>query len=371
MGAVLAGGDRRDPCTLSPGGCHYGAVTTASPVLLPVNQFDHFYRGGDRIGALRHGPGGPQRPEEWLGSTTTRFGDPVQGLSVLPDGSYLRDAVIADPVAWLGADHVERYGTSVEVLVKFLDLGQRLPVHLHPNREFARTHLGLAHGKTEAWYVVDAPPGARVGVGFAETMPLAEVAAMVSAHDSQGLLDALRTREVRPGDAMLVPAGLPHTVQEGVFVLELQEPTDLSILLEWQDFAVDGDRDGHLNLGFDVALQAVDTSGVSDADLDRLVVRREDIEQAGLTSALPPEADAYFRAQHLDTSAAPVSVDAGFAVVAVLDGAGTITTADGTVAASRGDVIVLPHSSGDWTADGALVAVACRPPAPDAPLNPR
>jgi len=346
-------------------------VTTPSPVLLPVNQFDHFYRGGDRIGALRQGPGGPRRPEEWLGSTTTRFGDPVQGLSALPDGRYLRDAVIADPIAWLGAAHVDRYGTSVAVLVKFLDLGQRLPVHLHPNREFARTHLGLAHGKTEAWYVLDAPPGARVGVGFAQPMALADVAAMVAAHDSQGLLDSLRTREVRAGDAMLVPAGLPHTVQEGVFVLELQEPTDLSILLEWQDFAVDGARDGHLGLGFDVALQAVDTSAVTDTDLNRLVVRREEIARAGLTSALPSEADAYFRAQHLDTSDAPVTVDAGFAVVAVLDGAGTITTPAETLAVSRGDVLVLPHAAGDWIADGALVAVACRPPAPDAPTDAR
>lgn len=346
-------------------------TTSATPVLLPVNQFDHFYRGGDRIGALRHGPGGPQRPEEWLGSATTRFGESTQGLSVLPDGRFLRDAVIADPAAWLGPDHVARYGTSIEVLVKFLDLGQRLPVHLHPNREFSRTHLGLAHGKTEAWYVVDAPPGARVGVGFAETMALADIAAMVSSYDSSGLLNALRTREVRPGDAMLVPAGLPHTVQEGVFVLELQEPTDLSILLEWQDFAVDGDRDGHLGLGFDVALQAVDTAGVTDADLDRLVVRREDIARAGLTSALPPEADAYFRAQHLDTGAAPVVVDAGFAVVAVLDGAGSITTADQTLAVAKGDVLVLPYAAGDWTADGTLVAVACRPPAPDAPTGAR
>ena len=119
-------------------------TTTASPVLLPVNQFDHFYRGGDRIGSLRSGPGGPQRPEEWIGSTTTRFGQASQGLSLLPDGTYLRDAVIADPAAWLGPAHVARYGTDVEVLVKFLDLGQRLPVHLHPNREFARRHLGLA-----------------------------------------------------------------------------------------------------------------------------------------------------------------------------------------------------------------------------------
>ena len=346
-------------------------TTSVGPVLLPVNQFDHFYRGGDRIGALRHGPGGPQRPEEWLGSATTRFGQQTQGLSVLPDGRFLRDAVIADPTAWLGDDHVARYGTSVEVLVKFLDLGQRLPVHLHPNREFSRTHLGLAHGKTEAWYVVDAPPGAQVGVGFAESMALSDVAAMVTAHDSEGLLNSLRTREVRPGDAMLVPAGLPHTVQAGVFVLELQEPTDLSILLEWQDFAVDGDRDGHLGLGFDVALQAVDTAAVSDTDLDRLVVRREDIEQAGLTSALPPEADAYFRAQHLDTSQSPVGVEAGFAVVAVLDGAGSITTSAQTLAVAKGDVVVMPYAAGNWTADGALVAVACRPPAPNAPTGAR
>ena len=340
-------------------------------MLLPVNQFDHFYRGGDRIGRLRHGPGGPRRPEEWIGSTTTRFGESTQGLSVLPDGRYLRDAVVADPEAWLGPEHVARFGTSVEVLVKFLDLDQRLPVHLHPNREFSRRHLGLAHGKTEAWYVVDAPPGARVGVGFAEQMPLAQVSAMVRAHDSAGFLAALRTREVRPGDAMLVPAGLPHTVQEGVFVLELQEPTDLSILLEWQDFAVDGDVDGHLGLGFDVALQSLDTSAVSDADLNRLVVRREDIELAGLTSALPREADAYFRAQHIDSRLAPVAVDAGFAVVAVLDGAGTVSTGQETVPVSRGDVLLMPYASGDWVADGALTAVACRPPAPDAPAGAR
>ena len=59
------------------------------PTLLPVNQFDHFYRGGDRIGALRHGPGGPQRPEEWIGSTTARFGQAPQGLSVLGGGAVV------------------------------------------------------------------------------------------------------------------------------------------------------------------------------------------------------------------------------------------------------------------------------------------
>ena len=62
----------------------------ANPQKLASNQFDHFYKGGYRIGALRHGPGGPMRPEEWIGSMTTRFGEPTIGLSVLSDGTYLR-----------------------------------------------------------------------------------------------------------------------------------------------------------------------------------------------------------------------------------------------------------------------------------------
>jgi mannose-6-phosphate isomerase len=339
--------------------------------LLPVNQFDHFYRGGDRIGALRRGPGGPQRPEEWLGSTTVRFGQAPAGLSTLADGRILRDAIEAEPELWLGSDHLQRYGSSAEVLVKLLDPQQRLPVHLHPNRAFAKEHLGLAHGKTEAWYVLDAPPGARVGVGFVEQMTLEQVRSWVGNRDSDALLGALRTREVKAGDAMLVPAGLPHTVPAGVFVLELQEPTDLSILLEWADFAVDGEKDGHLDLGFDVALQAVDLSAVSDSDLDRLVVPAEHLEGAGLHSVFPAQTDPYFRAQRLNAHQEPVAVDAGFAIVLILDGHGSLTSRDDAIEVHRGDVVLVPHAVGDWVCGAGLVAVACRPPAPDAPTGAR
>ena len=67
------------------------------PQKLPSNQFDHFYKGGYRIGTLRKGPGGPMRPEEWIGSMTTRFGEKSMGLSVLEDGTVLRDSVIENP----------------------------------------------------------------------------------------------------------------------------------------------------------------------------------------------------------------------------------------------------------------------------------
>ena len=77
------------------------------------------------------------RPEEWIASTTTRFGQSVNGLSMLEDGKLLKDEIEANPITWLGEKHFKKYGSSIEILVKLLDPDQRLPVHYHPDRKFA------------------------------------------------------------------------------------------------------------------------------------------------------------------------------------------------------------------------------------------
>ena len=70
------------------------------------------------------------------------------------------------------------------------------------------------------------------------------------------MLERMHRIEVRRGDGILVPAGTVHAIGEGVFVLEAQEPTDFSILLEWS--VTTETRDGsHLGLGFDTAMGAV------------------------------------------------------------------------------------------------------------------
>src|SRR5215470_16333567 len=66
----------------------------AVPQLLPLNQLEHFYRGGQRIAVLRGGSASPgmSSPEEWLASMTTMSSEDSKGLSRLGDGSRLRDA---------------------------------------------------------------------------------------------------------------------------------------------------------------------------------------------------------------------------------------------------------------------------------------
>ncbi|MEV5409358.1 mannose-6-phosphate isomerase [Thermopolyspora sp. NPDC052614] len=348
-----------------------------------MNQVEHFYPGGDRIAALRGqgAPGGPRRPEKWIASMTTMTSQTERGLSRLPDGTRLRDAVAADPVGWLGPEHAARFGASTELLVKLLDPGGRLPVHLHPDRAFARRHLGLPHGKTEAWIVLGVDPGARVRLGFAEPVRLPEVRALVDAGDAAGLLGLMRTLEVRPGDAVLVPAGVPHSIDAGVFLLELQEPSDLSILLEADGLDLDPHREGHLGLGFDVALTALRLDALGEDELGTLVVPGERLHASGQADLLPVAASPYFRAHRLRAGGAgspdgPV-IDPGFAVLLVVGGAGRLVPDAGEeVPLRRGDAVVVPYACGRWRLEGGedtagaaggdvgVEAILCRPPSP-------
>ncbi len=329
------------------------------PQKLPPNQVDHIYRGGSRIGALRNGPGGPMRPEEWIGSITTLFGQKAIGLSTLSDGTVLKDTIIANPEKWLGPEHFNSFGASTELLMKLLDPEQRLPVHYHPNKAFSRKHLSLNHGKTEAWIILEAPDGAEVGLGFDAKKSKSEVRAMIDARDSQGFLDSLTKHKVKAGDTVFVPAGTPHSIGLGIFVLELQEPTDLSALLEWNDFAVDGEKDGHLGLGFDLVLDSLSYDPISKADADKLIVR-DRLFTSSDASVFTDVADPYFRADYLTGKSSKIA--AGFSIFLALSGSGSIKFENGsTIDVAKGDAILVPYSAGSWELSGAA-GVVCRPP---------
>jgi mannose-6-phosphate isomerase len=329
---------------------------TATVTKLPPNPIRHFYRGGPAIAQLRGiDVGGDHSPEEWIGSASTLFGEPERGLSRLPDGGLVRDALAADPEGWLGPAHVERFGASPALLVKLLDAGERLPVHHHPDGPFARKHLGTAFGKTEAWLVIAAQPGALVHVGLREDVSEATLRAWVGDQDHDALLGALNPVEVSAGDAVFVPAGVAHAIGEGILIAELQEPTDLSILLEWEGFGIDDERTATLGLGWDVALASVERAA---RDASPLRGPRADADGSAVAELLPAAAAPFFSAQRIAPAAGSAQLPAGFAVVIVVDGSGTL----GGVDVNRGDALLVPHAAGPVSADGDLVAIACRPP---------
>lgn len=332
------------------------------PVLLPPNPVQHFYRGGDRIAALRGiVPETDHQPEEWLGATVSRFGDALTGLAVTDSGALLRDLVTADPTGWTGGGRGRDAG-DVGILVKLLDARQRLPVHVHPDRGFAARHLDCPYGKTEAWYVLDTEPDCAVHVGWNADLDPAELDRRRDSQDSEWMLAHMNRVVVREGMGVLVPAGTAHAIDGGIFVAEVQEPTDFSILLEWSVTTSTRDE-SHLGLGFDTVMPAVSTARLAPEQLAAL------ISDAGTTSAgasfrslLPAAADPYFRLWDAAVRGAASSIrPAGFAVVLVTEGEGAIVGAAERIPVVRGQAFAVPHAFGDWRLEGEASVLVAEP----------
>jgi mannose-6-phosphate isomerase len=328
------------------------------PILLPPNGIPRFYLGGPDIAALRGTePEGDHVPEDWVGSTTTVFGEDELGLSRLPDGRLLRDAAAADPVAFLGPHHAARRGADPALLVKLLDAGERLPVHVHPDDAFARGELGSPYGKTEAWIVIaTTKPDASVAAGFRDDVAPETLARWVREQDHAAMLDALNPIPVAAGDAIYVPAGIPHAIGDGVLIVELQQPSDLSILLEWDGFGISDDAEASLGLGWDLALACVELGARDPAPL------HGPAPNGAVSRLLPTAADPFFRAERL--APAPIAaVERGFAILVVTEGEGALLSEAGEpLGVRRGDTVLLPWAAGPCHLEGDVVAICCRPP---------
>jgi mannose-6-phosphate isomerase len=336
---------------------------TLSPLLLPANQpADRFYRGGPRVAAFRGERGGAAAgdhvPEDWIASVTTQAGETSIGLTRLPDGRLLRDAVAGDPLAWLGQAHVTAFGADPRLLVKLLDPGQRLPVHGHPDDAWAAAHLDRSHGKAEAWCILE--PG-EVFLGLRDSISPERVLELVSAQDTETLLGMLHRREVVAGDTVYVPPGVLHAIGEGVVLAEVQQPEDLSILLEWRGFDLDGATDGHLGVGFDAAIGALELTARSDAEVDALIT--PDLPNG---SVLPAEAARYFRAERYRFSGRQ-NLEKGYAVLVMIDGSLDLSHVGRRLSIVAGDTVLVPHAAGPIELTGSGTVLVFRPPTPGGP----
>ena len=85
--------------------------------------------------------------------------------SVVADG-WLAGNTISDVMETyleriVGEKNYNYYGRQFPLLIKFLDIQNKLSVQVHPDDEIAAERYD-ALGKAELWYIMDAKPGAKV-----------------------------------------------------------------------------------------------------------------------------------------------------------------------------------------------------------------
>lgn len=118
----------------------------------------------------------------------------------------------------IGERFSRKFRGEFPILLKFIGTRENLSVQVHPSEEDAKRLGERDHGKNEAWYVIDAEPGARVYLGLRENV------------DDLSKVEErnLNSVEVRKGDVFFIPAGTLHAVGKGLLLFEIQETSDLT-----------------------------------------------------------------------------------------------------------------------------------------------
>lgn len=150
----------------------------------------------------------------------------------------------------VGEDIYQYYGRQFPLLVKFLDIRDRLSVQVHPDDTVAEERYDSL-GKSEIWYVMDAEPGAKVYMGFNRPVTAQEL--YDRCHDGT-VEEILNVIYPKKGDVIHITPGTVHAADKGLLIAEIQESSDLTFrLYDWgREFDPKTARQMHLEEAIDL-----------------------------------------------------------------------------------------------------------------------
>jgi mannose-6-phosphate isomerase len=106
--------------------------------------------------------------------------------------------------------------------------------------------MGMPNGKSEAWYIISAEPGAQIGVGLNRPVTPQQLRASIA---NGSIVDLVQWRPVAQGDVIFIPAGTIHAIGAGIVLAEIQQRSDTTFRL----FDYGRDRELHIDDGVAVA----------------------------------------------------------------------------------------------------------------------
>lgn len=150
---------------------------------------------------------------------------------------------VAPPGQTIGEVWFEPPAALDALLVKYIFTSQALSVQVHPSD--AQAPDGH-RGKEECWLILDAQPGARLGIGFDRSLD----ADVLRAAALDGSIEQLLTwHPVQAGDFFYIPAGTVHAIGAGISLIEVQQNSDITYRL----YDYGRPRELHLDAGMAVA----------------------------------------------------------------------------------------------------------------------
>ncbi len=319
-------------------------------------------------------------PEDWIGSTTRAANKgrehlAEEGLSkvtVADETLTLKALCKKQPNALLGAGHVEKYGANTQFLLKFLDSAIRLHIQCHPTIPFAQKHLNSNSGKTEAYIILSIRNDVKepyIYMGFQYLPAKAVFKRMIEEQDSDAILACFEKIPIKPGDVFMVPGGIPHAIGEGVFIIEIMEPTDFAVRIEFERGGyILPEESRFMNRGIDFALSMFNYEPIPVETIKEhffcephvLETQNQSTEYA----LIDEQKTLCFSVNRIDVKDCYVKEADVFYIGIVSKGSGTIVAGDETYPVNEGSKFFVPYQTGPVTfeSESSMEITATFPP---------
>lgn len=307
-----------------------GAIKMNTPLLLSPALHTRVW-GGRKLETALHKtlPTGDPYGESWE----------MHDSSTVASGEYA-GRTLGNLLAEFGAALIGDASDPAEgfpLLLKFLDANQWLSVQVHPDDAIASELEGEPRGKTEAWIVLGADPGAKLALGVVNGMTREALAEAIH----NGTVEAaMRYVDVSAGDTVYLSAGTVHALGPGVLIYEIQQSSDQTYrLYDWGRMGLDGKpRPLHIEKS----------------------LRSTKVDLRPTVTRLPNGDGRVFGGPYFEThihrlQAESVTLNTGgrrFHVLTVIRGGVTVAAGGESINASVGQSVLIPAAAGRYQISG-------------------
>lgn len=306
-------------------------------------------------------------PEEWLASAVEAFNpdfEPIEneGLSICENGEFFKAVLEKNSEKILGKRLNEKFDGKFSILVKLLDSAERLLIQCHPTVSFAKKEFNSNFGKTECWYFLDAQEDACVYLGFKKGITKEKWKSLFENQDREGMLACLHKFSVKPNELWFVDGGVPHAIGKGCFMIELQEPSDLTVITERVNAKGDPvcEVKLHGGLGFEKMFDCFVYEEMSEAQVRQRYYKKAVFEENQMSCIVDKTLTDKFSMKCLRVNG-EFSANLGdtYAVCIVIDGECVLKSEEGEISLKKGQSFLVGANSGTLQFKGKADIVFC------------
>ena len=272
----------------------------------------------------------------------------IQGGDPNGDGTVRSGAFSGMKLSAVWKEHPEVFGNydcdRFPLLTKIIDARDDLSIQVHPDDDYAKVHENGSFGKTECWYIMDAPEGATLVIGH-NAKNHEEVEEMIR---GKRWKEFIREIPVKKGDFFQINPGCVHAIKGGTLILETQQNSDITYRVYDYDRLSDGKpRQLHVEQSIDTIVAPFEP-----AKCDTYTENLQGAEHKHLITCPFYSVDKY------DVDGVfTIEFDKYFTDVSVVEGSGTVNG----IPLEKGQHFIVPAGYGKCRFEGVMSLICSNP----------